>query len=227
MTAALGHNNPPDPIDEIVAPYSDIIAETEAWLDGSTVENEAQMKAADELRKQMRAYRLDLERGQKSATAPLYDAYKAELERWKPTIEDAKRLEKGLAAIVDEFKRELAKRKQAAERAAWEVAARARKDAEALAAKAAAASIDAQREAAAAAQAAIDAEKAAQEAKRDKVKGMRRVVKWEIESMRDAVNWIARNDKEEMAKFATEYVRRNHKAANIDGVRVWEDVEAY
>ena len=39
------HNNPPDPIDEALAPFGDVISEAENWLDGSPVENEAQMKA--------------------------------------------------------------------------------------------------------------------------------------------------------------------------------------
>ena len=63
------------------------------WLDGSPVENEAQMKAVDGLRKQAREWRMALKAGQKSATAPLYDAYKAEGARWKPTIEDAQRID--------------------------------------------------------------------------------------------------------------------------------------
>ena len=110
----IGHNNPPDLIDTITAPFDDARTEAEGWLDGKAVETEGQMKAVDELRGAMRQWRLGLERGQKDATAPLHDAYKREGERWKPTIEDAKLIEGGLVALVDGFKRKLAAEKEAA-----------------------------------------------------------------------------------------------------------------
>lgn len=174
-TAQVGHNNPPDPIEELTALYDADRMEAENWLDGSPVENEAQMNEVDALRKAMREWRLSLEKGQKSATAPLHDAYKAEIARWKPTIDDAKRIEQGLVATVDAFKRKLAEQKQAEQRAAWEAAEKARKEAEAKAAQAAASDLEAQREAAAAKEAAMEAEKVAQKLKSEKVKGLRTV----------------------------------------------------
>jgi hypothetical protein len=77
--ATIGHNNPPDPIETITAPFDNDRAEAENWLDGTPVETEAQMKAVDALRATMRQWRLGLERGQKDATAPLHEVYKAEL----------------------------------------------------------------------------------------------------------------------------------------------------
>lgn len=225
---SIGHNNPPDPIDQITAAYEAARQEAENWLDGSPVENEAQMKAVDDLRKAMRQMRLDLERGQKSATAPLYDAYKAEGERWKPTIEDAKRIEAGLVAAVDAFKRKLAEAKRAAERAAWEAAEKARREAEEKARAAAATDLEAQREAAAAKEAAMQAEKVAQAASKDQVKGMRSVTKWEITDHRAFLHWIAKNDRDAITAFLDEYARKEHKAvANADGLRVWIEKEAY
>ncbi|MEP1768157.1 MAG: hypothetical protein ABJJ53_16145, partial [Sulfitobacter sp.] len=90
--AIVGGNNPPDPIDEISAAYDAEREEAANWTDGTAVENEAQMKSVDALRKSMREWRLSLEKGQKEATAPLRAVYQAELDRWKPTIEDAKRI---------------------------------------------------------------------------------------------------------------------------------------
>lgn len=224
----IGHNQGPDPIDEITAAYDDQRSEAENWLDGEPVENESQMKAVDELRKAMRQFRLDLERGQKSATAPLHDAYKAELARWKPTVEDAKRIENALVATVDAFKRKLAEEKRAAEKAAWEAANKARLEAEAKARAAAASDLEAQREAEAAKQAAIDAEKAAQAAKKDQVKGLRKVTRYEIEDYRAFLHWIAKNDKDAITAFLDEYARKEHKAAaNADGLRVWIEQEAF
>lgn len=226
--APIGHNAPPDPIDEINAAFEAEREEAANWLDGSPVENEGQMNAVDALRKSMRQWRLDLEKGQKSASAPLYDAYKGELARWKPTIEDAKRIEGCLVAAVDGFKRKLAEEKRAAERAAWEEAERARREAEEKARAAAASDLDAQREAEAAKQAVIDAENAAKAASKDKVKGMRTVTRHEITDHRALVNWIARNDKPAMTAFVEEWARKNHKTHDhADGLRVWQEQESY
>ena len=52
--AAIGHNNPPDPIDDALAPYGDWITEAEAWLDGKVVETEGQMKSVDVLLRQIK-----------------------------------------------------------------------------------------------------------------------------------------------------------------------------
>ena len=59
------------------------------------------------------------------------------------------------------------------------------------------------------------------------MKGLRTVHKYEITDGRAAINWIAKNDKEAVAEFVTEYVRRNHQTAQISGVRVWETKEAF
>ena len=227
--AVIGHNNQPDPIEEICAAHEAIRLECENWLDGQTVvDSEPVMLAVDELRKGAREWRLDLERGQKSATAPLYDAYKAEGERWKPTIADAKRIEAGLVSLVEGYKRKLAAEKEAARKAAWEAAEAARREAEAAARAAAADDLAAQREAAESAQAAVDAEKAAQAAQKDTVKGMRTVTRYEIEDHRALLNWIARNDRDAITAFIEDWARRNHKSARAaDGLRVWEDREAF
>lgn len=225
--AVIGANNPPDPIDAICAQYEGERMEAENWLDGTPVENEGQMKAVDVLRKSMREFRLGLESGQKSATAPLYDAYKAEGARWKPSIEDAQRIEKGLVALVDGFKKKLSAEKEAADRAARAEAARKMREAEEAARIANAADIEAQRAAAAAQREAEEAQCRAVAASKDTVKGLRTVTRYEIIDIRDALHWIAKNDKDAMTAFVEDYVRRNHKTSNITGVRVWQDREAF
>ena len=131
----LGHNNPPDPIDTATAPYADAIEEAANWLDGAVVETEGQMQAVDALLAQIKAWRKDLDAAKKYATAPLHDAWKRELARWKPTEDDQQRIEKGLVAAVDGYKRRLAAEKEAArreaERKAWQAAEEARRAAEA------------------------------------------------------------------------------------------------
>ena len=226
-TPGIGHNSPPDPIDTITGSYTTDREESENWTDGTPVENETQMNDVDALRKAMRQCRLDLEAGQKDATKPLNDALVAERNRWKPTIEDAKRIEGCLVSTVNTFKQKLAAEQAEAERKAWEETNRLRRESEAKASAADAADLDAQREAAAAKQAVIDAENAAKAIAKDAPKGMRKTTHHEVTDMRALVNWIATNDKDAMADFATEYARKNHKATPMTGVRVWETKEAY
>ena len=225
--AVIGANNPPDPIDAICAQHEGERMEAENWLDGTPVENEDQMKAVDTLRKAMREFRLDLEAGQKSATAPLYDAYKAEGARWKPSIDDAKRIEGGLIALVDGFKKKLAVEKEAAEREARAEAARKMREAEEAARAANAADIEAQRAAAEAQREAEEAQHRAAAASKDTVKGLRTVTKYQIEDHRAALHDIASNDRDAVTAFIEDYVRRNHKTRAINGVRVWQEKEAF
>lgn len=221
------HNGPPDPIDEALAPYSDAIAEAENWLDGTPVTDEAQMKAVDAIISDVRKAKVDLGKAKKSATAPLHDAWKSEIARWKPTEDDIDRRLKGLAAIVEPFKRKLAEEKEAAKRAAYEEAQRKDREAQETASKASAADYEAQLEADRAMQEAIDAKKAAFAANKDTVKGLRTVTKHEVTDHRTALHWIAKNDRDAVTAFVDEYARRNHKAAEIEGVRVWQEKEAY
>jgi hypothetical protein len=230
IQATIGHNNPPDPIDTITAPYDDARAEVENWADGEEVENEGQMNTVDALRKDMRAWRLALEAGQKEATAPLHTAYKTELDRWKPTIEDAKRLEGCLVSMVDGFKRKLAAEKEVARKAAWQAAEDARQEAVAKVAAASASNIEAQREAQEALDAASDARAKASEAQKDVVRGMRTVTKYEVTDHRALLNWIAKNDRDAITAFIDDYARKNHKTTKAgadDGLSVWQSQEAY
>lgn len=223
----IGHNNPPDPIEEVIAEYDAIISEAQNWADGEPVTDEASMKAVDEIIKGFKSYRSALTKAGKERTEPLHKAWKAEVAAVKVYTDDADMMQAALVALVAPFKAKLAEEKRAAERAAWEAADKARREAEAKAAAANAADIEAQREAMAAKQAAMDAEQAAKAQSKDKIKGMRTFTRHEITSIGDALNWIARHDKPAMADFVTEYVRKNHKAANIAGVRVWEEKEAF
>lgn len=199
MTPTAGHNMPPDPIDEALVPYMDAIEEAENWLDGNPVEDEAAMKAVDALIADIRKAKSDLGKAKKSSTAPLHDAWRAEIARWKPTEDDIERRLKGLAAVVDPFKRKLAAEKEAAKRAAYEAAQRKERE----------------------------AREAASAANKDTVKGLRTVTKHEITDHRAALHWIAQNDRDAITAFIEDYARRNHKTAQIEGVKVWQEKEAY
>lgn len=225
----IGHNQGPamDPIEAVVSEYDAILTEAQNWTDGEPVTDEAGMKAVDDILKEFKSYKTALGKAGKERTDPLHKAWKAEVAAVKVYTDDADRIQKALVAVVAPFKEKLAAEKREAERKAWEEAEKARREAEEKAAMANVADLEAQREAAEAKQAAIDAEKLAQASRKDTVKGMRTVTHHEITDMRALVNWIAKNDKDAMADFATEYARKAHKSKSMDGVRVWETKEAF
>jgi hypothetical protein len=204
----VGHNNPPDPIDEAMAPFDAIREEAEGWLDGKPVETEGQMLAVDTLIKSMKAAKKAVETAEESAAKPIYDQWKAEKAKFKPTLDDLDRIVKGLVAAVDGFKRKLAAEKEEArklaERKAWLAAEEARKAA--LAADAS--NIEAQREAAAKQAAAEAAMRDATVAKNDTVKGLRTYVTRKVEDPMLFGRWVWINDREAFEGFLAEYLRK-------------------
>jgi len=224
--AVIGGNNPPDPVEATLAPFDDALAEAANWLDGEPVTNAEQMKAVDALAKQVKAARKAIKEARDAATGPLHEAWKAEVARWKPAEDDLDRITKGLAAIVSDYKRKLAAEQEAARRAAYEEAERKKREAEAAAMAADAGNIEAQRQAAEAKQAAIDAAKQAAATKVE-VRGLRTEHRHEITNYRDALAWIATNDREAVVAFVDEYVRRHCRDKEIAGVRTWTEKVAF
>lgn len=226
--ATIGHNMPPDPIDEAIVPFGDVISEAEAWLDGQKVDTEAKMKAADELLKGIKAARKAVDDARDASTKPLHEAWKTEVARWKPTQDDLDRLAKGLAALVNDFKVALAKAKEEARKKAEAEAWEKTRAAQEAARLADASNIEDTRAAAAAIEEAEAAQRLAHAAGKDTVKGLRTVTKYEITDHKALLHWIARNDKDAVYAFIEEWARKEHKAcANADGLRVWNEKEAY
>lgn len=224
MTATIGHNQAPDPIDEALAPFGDALTEAENWMDGSAVENEAQMKAVDALIRDMKAAKKAVTTAEESEAKPFYDQWKAAKARYKPTLDDLDLRTKALVAVVDGFKRKLAAEKAEAERLARIEAARKMREAEEAARKSAEGDYEAQREALAAKQAAEDAQKAVQAAAKDQVKGLRQTTMHEIEDHRALLNWIATNRREDITAFIEEWARKNHREfPHAAGLRVWKE----
>jgi hypothetical protein len=223
----IGHNNPPDPKDEALAPYADAIAEVEGWLDGKPIDSDGQLDATTGLLKTIKQALKDVNAARDSAVKPLNDACKAERDRWKPTQDDLGRMVKGIISIQAPFKRQKAAQIEAAKRKAWQEADEARRAAEKAAQEASAGDIEAQREAEAARQAAMDAEVQASKQAKAKVGGMRTAHKYEITDHRAALHWIAKNDKDAMTAFIEGYVAKNHKSSAIDGVKTWTEKEAF
>lgn len=225
--ATKGHNLPPDPLDEALAPFGDVISEAEGWLDGQPVETEGQMKAVDALIKGVKSAKKAVEGAEDSAAKPLYDAWKAEKARFAPTITDLDRIVKGLVTIVDGFKRKLAAEKAEAERKARAEADAKMRAAQEAARAADAANIESQRAAAAAQAEAEQAARLAALASKDTVKGLRTVTHYEITDHRAALHWIAANDREAVTAFIDAYAAKHFKDKPIAGVRVWTEKEAY
>ena len=171
--AVIGHNMPPDPIDEALVPFGDVITEAEAWLDGQKVETEAQMTAADALLKGVKAARKAIDDARDMATKPLHEAWKSEVARWKPTQDDLDRLAKGLAALVNDFKVALAKAKEEARKKAEAEAWEKTRAAQEAARIADVSNIEATRAAAAAIEEAEAAQRLAHAAGKDTVRGLR------------------------------------------------------
>lgn len=221
------HNNPPDPIDEALAPFGDVISEAENWLDGSPVENEAQMKAVDKLLSGIKDAHKAVSAAEESEAKPIYDQWKSAKARFAPTLTDLDRMKKGLVAIVDAFKRKLAAEKAEAERKARAEAEKAMRAAEEASRAAAEGDIASQREAAAAVEEAQRAADAARLASKDTVKGLRTVHRYEITDHKAALNDIAKNDREAVTAFIEAYVAKNFKERVIAGVRAWTEKEAF
>ena len=226
--AAIGHNSPPDPIDDALAPYGDWITEAEAWLDGGAVETEGQMKSVDSLLRRIKAAEKAVGDARDEATKPLHAAWQAEIARWKPTLEDLARIKKGLIATLDVFKRKLVAEKVAAEaRARQEADAKARAAARA-ASEASATDIEAQRAAVAAREAAELAQAKANAASKDTVKGLRTVTLYQISDHKKLLHWIAANDRDSITAFIEEWARKNHKPdPRADGLDVWQEKRAF
>jgi hypothetical protein len=224
----IGHNNPPSPIEAVQSAHDDVLSEAQNWADGSPVETEAQMLAVDAVLKAFKAYRTALTNAAKEQTDPLHKAWKAEVAAVKIHTDDADRLQAALVAIVSPIKKRLADEKAEADRlaqqAAWEASRKAREAIE----RANVANIDEQRAAAAAQAEAEAAQAKANAARKDTVKGMRTVTRYEVTDHRALLHWIAVNRRDDLTAFLDEWARKNHKDnRNADGLTVTDTKEAF
>lgn len=213
------HNNPPDPIDEALSPFSDAIDEAQNWLDGAVVETEGQMKAVDALIKSIKGAKKAVEAAEESSAKPIYDQWKAEKAKFKPTLDDLDMQIKGLVSAVDAFKRKLAAEKAEAERKARDEADRARRAAEEAARAASATDIEAQRAAMSAQREAEDAQRALSAASKDTVKGLRTYTWREVTDGTALARWLWLNDKPAILSFMESYVSKlAHIPSDMPGV---------
>lgn len=204
--APIGHNNPPDPMEQIQAANDSLFIEVANWADGQPVENEDQMKAVDLLIKAVKEVEAEAKKAKEDEYRPHKAACDAVVARWKVFLDDLDRQKKCLTSAVDGFKRKLAEDREAGRRAKEAAAREAMRRAEESARAANDADIEAQREAAAAIETARAAQKAAKEV--EGVKGLRTFVIREIADGAACARWIWSNDRPAIMEFMETYVKR-------------------
>lgn len=227
IQAPMGHNNPPDPIDEATAPFHELFEEAGTWADGEPITTIEQEKALDKLIKSLRSAKSAVGKAEKETVGEFHKAWKSEKDRWKPTLEDIQRRLDACVAIGAPFKKAEIERREAEKREAYRVANEERQKLEAARQAANAANLEEQEALAEQHRKALDAQRSASKANKNTVKGTRLVHKFEITDLRELVNWIAKNDKDAMADFARAYAAKNHKTKTMDGVNSWPEQEAY
>lgn len=243
--AVIGGNNPPeeikepegareaphvptDPIDRVTAEYADTIEEAQNWLDGEKVENEGQLAAVDAILKDFKKYKTALTEAGKKRTAPLHEAWKAEVAAVKVYTDDADRMQKGLVAISADFKKKLAAEKAEEERRLRAEAEEKHRAAEEAARAADPGDIEATRAAADAIKEAKKATTSANKAAKSKPKGFRTIHHFEVVDYKALINWIAQNDKGALTAFMDEWARQNHRNhPEAAGLKTWMTKEPF
>lgn len=231
-----GGNNPPPPtpLEQAREELADLVLESENWLDGKEIENQAQADAVAKLLDEARKAERRFDGYRKAEKEPHDRAAKAVDAAWKPLLTDAKRIvEIAKAAQTDwliaqdKAKRE---RELAAQREAEEKAAAARKLAqEADGSLAAARARDAAIEEAERAEAM--ARKAAADKAGAKGDGMARTISlrttWRsvVEDRRALLNHVAAADPDALTGFLEEWAARAVRAGarELPGVTIFAE----
>jgi hypothetical protein len=220
----IGHNGGPNPLDEALIPFDDAISMAETWLDGTPVENAAQMAEVDNLTAELKAAKKAVETAKEGEYRPLKEACEAVVTKYAPTIKDLDRLVKGLVACVDGFKRKLAAEKEAVRQEAVRKAYEVERAAKEAAMKADATNIEAQRAADAAMLEAEIAHAKAAAAKNDTVKGLRLTWFHEVTDTSTLLKWINKHDRAALDDFCEEYAKAHRTDGVVrDGMRAWQD----
>lgn len=217
--AAIGHNNPPSPAQELTVELDSLMVEAKNWLDGTPVQNEGQMAAVEKLV----AMSKDITKRAKATKEEEYRPHKEAGDKvvatWKPILDDTKKITDGCNAILSKFKADLAAKKAAEARAIKEKAERELEEARKAAATVDKGDLEARQQADDQALAARQQMAAAQKhSKEAHVKGLRTVTEYVVVDGRACINWIATHDKEAVQNFMNEYARRKGHLTPIAGV---------
>lgn len=230
--AVIGGNNPPAEIEQTKADlhfagFQDAMSGAGDYADGELVTTRGQADECLKIKAELaRAVGKGMDAKRLEETKPHRDETAKINGQWNEYETAIRRLMSNLSAALDPFLRKEAEEKAEVKRRAYAEAQRLEREAAAAVQSANAASYDDQSDVAEKRQAALDAKKAASAANRDTVKGLKTVHHHKIENMGALVNWIAKNDKDAIREFATEYARKHHREAAMDGVKTWTTKEA-
>jgi len=137
MSAAIGHNNPPQsPFEAVKVNIEDLYLEARNWLDGEPITNQLQADALESLLDQIREAEKAADAARKEENRP-YDDGKAEVQaRYAPLISDTKAVKGMTVRAIEACKAALAPWRQEQERIRQEAARKAREEAAAKAVQA-------------------------------------------------------------------------------------------
>ncbi len=214
--AGIGHNSPPDPLDDAMSPFEDALELSDGMLTGQKVTDDMQMRAVDEVLGDIKEAKKAVEAAKEMEYRPHKDAGDRVIAKYKPTLADLTTRENGLKAMVSDYKVAKRQAEEEAERKARAEADAKRRAAEEAARKADVSDIDAQHDAMMAQREAEDAQRRLVEASKSKTKGLRTFTEYHVLDETILARWIWKNDREFMTGVLADYATRN--AIRIPGV---------
>jgi hypothetical protein len=235
--AAMGHNSPPTPFDNIEARINDLYDEARQWLDGEEVTEQTQADALNTLASQIREAAKEAEEMRKAEAKPFDDGKKAVQERYNPLIQKGKgKTEIALGAVKSALKPyllELDRVQQEAAKKAREEAEQAERDAQAAMQHRDPSNLEHQEEANRLAEQAKSAQQAANKAENAKAHakgngratGLRTRTKVSIANERDAAAWAWKHDREQLMVFILTLAEKSVRAGStkLDGFSITEE----
>lgn len=239
-TAGIGHNNPPEPIDEHKRAINDLYDEAKLWLDGEPVETAEQAAALNTLEDRVRKAMKEADAQRVIDQKPYKEKVDAIQADYNELIGKNKSVTGKGHMAIDAIKAALEPYLIEQDRIQREKAEAARKEAEEkqrLAMEAMrqrnAANLEQREEAERLVKEAKDADAAARKAENTKVnaKGegrataLRTVWKFEVTDLKSAAAWVWRERRDGLLVFIEDLVGKEVRAGkrDIDGVRIYSE----
>lgn len=235
--AAIGHNSPPTPFDDIETRINDLYSEARQWLDGEEVTTQEQADALNTLASHIREAAKQADDMRKEEAKPFDEGKKAVQERYNPLIQKGKgKTEVALGAVksaLNPYLLELDRIQQEAAQKAREKAERAERDAQAAMQHRDQSNLDEQEEANRLAEEAKQLQAAANKASNAKAHakgagratGLRTRTKISIANERDAAAWAWKHDREALMIFILTQAEKavRNGAQSLEGFSITEE----
>lgn len=221
------HNLPPDLI--LKNELDNILPELENWQDGTPVSNDGQLSACEKLIDAVK----DIERRAKVEKEVQYRPIKIQSDavtaKWSPLLKDLEDHKRGLLKLIEAYKIIKYEEKKRLERAAWEKANEAKRDAEIALMSTDMANINDRRTADEADLLARQLEMEARLIRQDGVKGLRTKTTVVVNDWKRFVYWLSQNDQEGLNEILTTYAQKIGRDAKskIDGLEIVKEKIAF